>query len=129
MSLNVSDIAARLGDALLRVRTDAGIVQEDLAARLDPLLEPESRKEPISQTWVFRREKGMTEARPSEILAWEQVSGARPGTVYQLAGLVAPDAVTKSVIANDALLRGSQRRTLISIYDEFIKANAGEDDA
>lgn len=126
----VSDIAARVGDALLRVRTDAGLVQEDMAIRLNPLLEP---KEPISQTWVSRREKGIVEARPSEIDAWERATGTRPGTVYQLAGLIDPGtltlAETRSVITHDPLLRRWQRVSVLALYEQFVRVNAGEDDA
>lgn len=121
--MTVSDIAARLGDALLRVRTGAGLAQEDMADRLDPLLQLDT---PISQSWVSRREKGITEARPSEIDAWEHVTGARPGTVYRLAELIDPGEVTKSILAHDPQLLKWQRRSMMLLYEEFLQANAGE---
>lgn len=134
LSPHVSDIPVRLGNALWRVRKDAGFSQIRLAELLEPLIPREARDDddndknkPLSQAWISRRENGRPpEARPTVIAAWEQVSGVRPGTVYQLAGLVVPDVVTKSVIINDPLLTPGQRRSMILTYEEFIKSNVGE---
>jgi transcriptional regulator with XRE-family HTH domain len=124
--VTVPDIAARVGNALLKVRSDAGLAQEDMAERLDPLLELDA---PISQSWVSRREKGITEARPSEIDAWEHVTGTRPGTVYRVAGLIDPGELTKSTLAHDPQLLSWQRRSMLLLYEEFLQANVGESDS
>lgn len=130
LSPHVSDdIPVRLGKALWRVRKDAGLSQVRLAELLDPLLPRSARDDdkPLSQGWISRREGGEPpEARPTQIAAWEQVTGARPGTVYQLAGLVDPDAMTKSVIANDPLLADWQRGALMRLYDDFVEATIRE---
>lgn len=122
---DVQDIAARLGRAMVALRGE--ISQQQLVALLA------GKVQNPAQNWISRREKGEVELKPSEIRAIECALEARPGTIYQLAGLVDPGtmatAETRSAINNDPLLTKWQRRAVIALYEQFVRVNAGEDDA
>jgi transcriptional regulator with XRE-family HTH domain len=107
--LVMSEMAARLGAALRRLREQADLTQIDLAIAVGE-----------SQSWVSRRENAETEATPSEIARWERATGNRLGTAYDLVGLAEPGVLTRSAIETDPLLSDDQREIMLSAYDTAI---------
>lgn len=107
----MSETAERLGAAVRKLREGAGLTQREVVDRLG---------EDDTQNWLSRRERGEVEFAVGEIREVERVLHCRPGTVYVLAGLVAPEASARAAIAADSDLTDAMRQVLLSAYDTAI---------